>query len=173
VDAADVVDVVSALEGAGVEVWVEGGWGVDALLCYQRRPHKDLDLVVRTADAARTQSLLKSRGLLPVSGTPPTGYLTRDASGRAVDVRAVTFEPDGSAVYRAAEHDEWIYPPGAFEGRGSIAETDVRCLTADAQMLAHTGYAYIDKDVAEVWALHDAFETAIPSAYTATTRPNP
>jgi len=170
-DARDVVAVVSALEGTGVEVWVEGGWGVDALLGYQRRPHKDLDLVVRTADAERCQSLLKTHGFIPVSGTPPTGYLTRDVSGRAVDVRVVTFEPDGSAVYRADEPDEWIYPPGAFDGRGSIAEVEVRCLTAEGQMLAHTGYAYTDKDVAEVWALHDAFGTAIPSAYTATGRP--
>jgi hypothetical protein len=29
---AAVVELLSALEGAGVEAWLDGGWGVDALL---------------------------------------------------------------------------------------------------------------------------------------------
>jgi lincosamide nucleotidyltransferase A/C/D/E len=29
----DVLEVVGRLEAAGVEVWLDGGWGVDALLC--------------------------------------------------------------------------------------------------------------------------------------------
>jgi len=32
IGAGQVVEVVSALGGAGVTVWVDGGWGVDALL---------------------------------------------------------------------------------------------------------------------------------------------
>ena len=30
--AADVLEIVDLLEGVGVESWVDGGWGVDALL---------------------------------------------------------------------------------------------------------------------------------------------
>ena len=41
--AADVVEVIDALELAGVDVWVSGGWGFDALLEKQTRPHDDLD----------------------------------------------------------------------------------------------------------------------------------
>jgi lincosamide nucleotidyltransferase A/C/D/E len=36
VEAEDVVEVVAFLEGLGVEVWLDGGWGVDALLGRQR-----------------------------------------------------------------------------------------------------------------------------------------
>ena len=40
-----VPEVLGALDEAGVEAWLAGGWGVDALLGEQTRPHLDLDLV--------------------------------------------------------------------------------------------------------------------------------
>jgi lincosamide nucleotidyltransferase A/C/D/E len=36
--------------GAGLVVWLDGGWGVDALLGYRSRPHQDLDLVIARDD---------------------------------------------------------------------------------------------------------------------------
>ncbi len=50
VTAKDVLELLSALHRGGVEVWVDGGWGVDALLREQTRPHSDLDLVARLED---------------------------------------------------------------------------------------------------------------------------
>ncbi len=40
------VELLGQLEEAGVQVWVDGGWGVDALIGYQTREHDDLDLVI-------------------------------------------------------------------------------------------------------------------------------
>ena len=42
----DVVDLVDSLERAGVDVWLDGGWAVDAALARQTRAHDDLDVVV-------------------------------------------------------------------------------------------------------------------------------
>ena len=42
--AADALEIVDLLERVGVEPWVDSGWGVDALLGEQTRPHEDLDL---------------------------------------------------------------------------------------------------------------------------------
>ena len=36
--------VLDILERAGIEVWVDGGWGIDALLGLETRAHRDLDL---------------------------------------------------------------------------------------------------------------------------------
>jgi lincosamide nucleotidyltransferase A/C/D/E len=47
VNAYDVLDILDRLDVAGIEWWVDGGWGVDALLGAETRPHDDLDLVVR------------------------------------------------------------------------------------------------------------------------------
>ncbi len=44
--AQDVLEIVHRLEGAGVVVWLDGGWGVDALLGRQTRPHDDVDVII-------------------------------------------------------------------------------------------------------------------------------
>lgn len=41
---AEVVRVLEALELAGCRFWLEGGWGVDALVGHQTRPHRDVDI---------------------------------------------------------------------------------------------------------------------------------
>jgi lincosamide nucleotidyltransferase A/C/D/E len=49
--AADVVEILGWLGTASVDVWLDGGWGVDALVGEQTREHNDLDLIVRDAPA--------------------------------------------------------------------------------------------------------------------------
>ena len=51
--AQDVLEIVAYLDAAGVRVWLDGGWGVDALLGEQTRPHKDLDIVVEQGSTNR------------------------------------------------------------------------------------------------------------------------
>ena len=58
----DVALVVTALAEAGVAAWLDGGWGVDALLGEQTREHDDLDLVMALADAAAALEALASVG---------------------------------------------------------------------------------------------------------------
>jgi lincosamide nucleotidyltransferase A/C/D/E len=41
----DVLAVLAVLREAGAEVWVGGGWGIDALVGEQTRDHRDLDLM--------------------------------------------------------------------------------------------------------------------------------
>jgi Aminoglycoside-2''-adenylyltransferase len=36
--------VLNAVRSVGCRFWVEGGWGVDALVGHQTRPHRDVDL---------------------------------------------------------------------------------------------------------------------------------
>jgi lincosamide nucleotidyltransferase A/C/D/E len=50
VTAEDVVEVLEALERRGICSWVDGGWGVDALVGEQTRDHLDLDLAVDRRD---------------------------------------------------------------------------------------------------------------------------
>jgi Aminoglycoside-2''-adenylyltransferase len=43
---ADVLAVLDLAEESGVRLWVDGGWGADALLGEQTRKHGDLDVPV-------------------------------------------------------------------------------------------------------------------------------
>ena len=46
-----VLEILDRLRSHGVTASVDGGWGVDALVGRQTRPHEDLDLVVALGDA--------------------------------------------------------------------------------------------------------------------------
>lgn len=45
-EASEAARLAAALEDAGIAIWLDGGWGVDALVEGQTREHDDLDFVV-------------------------------------------------------------------------------------------------------------------------------
>jgi lincosamide nucleotidyltransferase A/C/D/E len=162
----DAVDVIAAFTAAGVDVWVEGGWGVDALVGAEGRPHKDLDLVVPLADAETVVQLLRARGFRYATGPRPSG-LYRDDDGRGVDIRAVAFDASGRGVYRAPGGTEDVYPADWLQGTGTISGVAVRCLTPEGQMALHAGYQPSDKDAHDVRLLHATFGLPLPAGYEA------
>ncbi len=62
IPAARVVETLTALEAAEVRSVVVGGWGVDALVGRQLRPHRDLDLIVDSAQVDRAGEVLLGLG---------------------------------------------------------------------------------------------------------------
>ena len=58
---ADVIDIYSTLGRLGIQIWIDGGWGVDALLHRQTRPHKDLDIVLEEQQLVAFERFLESR----------------------------------------------------------------------------------------------------------------
>ena len=68
----DVVEIVNALEREGIAVWLDGGWGVDALVGAQTRPHADLDLTVDRGQLERIQDKL-AKANIGVSDNVPQG----------------------------------------------------------------------------------------------------
>ena len=61
--ASSLVPLLELLDAAEIEHWLDGGWGVDALLKKQTRPHKDVDLVLRVADVPRLAEVLVQPGV--------------------------------------------------------------------------------------------------------------
>ena len=97
-NASDVLEVVHALHEHGVEVWLDGGWGVDALLGQQTRTHVDLDLALNRNDLQRAVRTLGQLGFIPDSAaTPglPARLVMRDAAGRQVDLHPLVFDRTG------------------------------------------------------------------------------
>jgi lincosamide nucleotidyltransferase A/C/D/E len=58
VTGASVIEVVRELERGDLVVWLDGGWGIDALLGRETRTHSDLDLVIDRNQVPRAQQLL-------------------------------------------------------------------------------------------------------------------
>jgi lincosamide nucleotidyltransferase A/C/D/E len=146
-DAAALYDVA---RNARVRCWVMGGWGVDALLGRQTRPHHDLDLLVLTDDLPQFDQAMTAAGFarrylwddenlwVTLDGVPwATAFVMSDAAERELDVHAVDLT-DGLAVAHCAV--PWTFGRGALDGIGVIDQAAVACLSVEAQLNAHVGY---------------------------------
>ena len=163
--ATDVVALLNAFEAAGVRVWIDGGWGVDALVGAQPRAHDDLDVVVGIDDVASVQNVLRRAGYAYRDREAPLSFMTVDGEGRQVDVHPVTFDADGNGLYQMDNGDTWTYPAAGLAGTGSIGGTRVRCLTPELQMRVHAGYELAAKDHDEIRILHERFGIVLPAGY--------
>jgi len=74
----NVVDTITLLSAAGVPVWLDGGWGIDALLGYQTRSHDDLDVVLAIEHISAVQQLLADKGFQLLEQEWPTRIVLRD-----------------------------------------------------------------------------------------------
>jgi lincosamide nucleotidyltransferase A/C/D/E len=154
--AEDVLVLLDLLDARGIAVWLDGGWGVDALLEEQTREHDDLDLVSSAPQLPELEAALARTGYAYAEG-PPTNPVYRDAAGRQVDVHPVVFTENGDGAYTMADGEVWLYPARGFEGSGAVLRRRVRCLSAEVQVLCHAGYELDDDDLHDLRALRERF----------------
>jgi len=160
---AALVELLQLFESAAIPVWLDGGWGVDALLQTQTRMHKDVDIILAVADVPKLQELLSEKGFIVREGKPPTSFVLANGAGLEIDVHAVTFDEDGNGVYRMQNGEDWIYPAEGFNGRGLVGELNVRCLSPTAQVLCHAhGYVPVEKDFCDMELLAECFGIELP-----------
>lgn len=163
--AADAVEILDRLEDAGIVVWLDGGWGVDAALETQTRSHDDLDVVVELHAVAALEETLGELGYGRVRGTPPLSIELTDDVGRQVDVHPVALDEAENGVYRMEDGEDWIYPASGFTGAGVISGRRARCLTPEVQLLCHTGYEPHRTSYEDVVALSRRFGLPVPEEY--------
>lgn len=149
--------ILALIDSVGVSSWLDGGWGVDALLKRESRLHVDIDLVIALEDAQKLVDRLTEQGFVRTRGRPPTCFVLSDSAHREVDVHPVTFTDTGDGLYLMENGRYWTYPAAGFSGAGEIDGCQVKCLSAEAQMLCHTGYQLDAEDVREMLALHEAY----------------
>jgi lincosamide nucleotidyltransferase A/C/D/E len=141
------VGLLQLFEKAGLSVWLDGGWGIDALLRTQTRIHRDVDIILPVTEAPKLQELLALQGFSVREGQPPNSFILADGAGLEVDVHAVTFDDEGNGIYRMQNGEDWIYPAEGFSGRGFVNGIGVQCLSAKSQVLCHAyGYVPTEKD---------------------------
>jgi lincosamide nucleotidyltransferase A/C/D/E len=164
----DLVEILDVLERSSIETWLDGGWGVDALLGEQTRPHQDVDLVTRIDDTARMRQALESRGIRLLRGELTSNFVLGDGARLEIDVHPVRFDAAGDGIYRMENGQDWIYPRAGFLGRGRVGSREVRCLTPEVQMLCHsTGYEPDATDFRDMRLLHERLGTALLPPYDA------
>ena len=159
------LQILDALTTAGVPAWVDGGWGVDALLGGQTREHEDLDLVIALDDAENARKALSPHGFSLTEDERPTRFVLVNADGRHVDFHTVVFDAEGGGVQRLQDGRSYRYPPEGFAGKGAIAGRPVPCLTPEVQIECHLGYQPTDKYRHDMRLLAHRFGLRLPPAY--------
>src|SRR4051812_30158081 len=96
--AEEVVAIYLLLKRAGVELWVDGGWSVDALLGQQTRSHKDLDIALRWKDIPTLREVLGARGYRDIQQESQWNFVLADDKGYEVDVHAFVRDEQGNVV---------------------------------------------------------------------------
>lgn len=161
-----VIELYTAFERLGLGVWVDGGWGVDALLGYQTRSHADLDIAIQQELVARLRSYLEANGYRDVerADTRPWNFVLGDQRGHDVDIHVIVLDRAGNGIYGPVEHGE-MYPAASLTGTGIVGGLPVRCISAECMVQFHTGYPLRPHDYADVAALCERFGIAYPDDY--------
>ena len=89
----DVVALLEMAEQIGVDIWIDGGWGIDALVGYQTRPHNDIDIFIEKQSADIFVNMLTNEGYQEVKTEYTTTDHTvwKDASDRIIDLHLFRF----------------------------------------------------------------------------------
>lgn len=162
---ADVLEVVGLLRRAGIDVWLDGGWGVDALLGEQTRDHSDLDLVAELDGMPHAIATLAAAGFQLTEDERPTRLVLRDGTGRQIDIHTVVFDEGGGGVQALPGERSYRYPPEGFSGMGSVGGERLPCLTAAVQIECHMGYEPTEKDRRDVPRLAERFGLRLTAPY--------
>src|ERR671912_2402141 len=109
-DPRSVLSVVASLQQAGIRVWLDGGWGIDALVGEQTREHDDLDCVIALSDAPIARDALAALGFAVSLDELPTRFVVRDRTDRRVDFHTVTFDDTGAATQHLRDDTMAPYP---------------------------------------------------------------
>lgn len=158
-----VLELLAALDSCGVTATLDGGWGVDALLGRETRPHEDLDLVVALGDAQRIRETLWTLGFELHEDHLPVRFALRGGCEQ-IDFHTVHFDPEGGGVQPQPGGGSFRYPPEGFV-MGRVAGAPVPCISAPVQILCHLGYDPTWKDAHDVLLLCSAFGLPVPEAY--------
>ena len=153
----DVLFVHTLLRKAGATVWIGGGWGIDALVGEQTRPHRDLDLMHPLDQEPAILAALAEAGFAETFDARPIRFVMSDRQGRELDLHPLRFAPDGSATQASPDPaNPFAYPAECFV-TGTIAGTSVPCLSAQQQVYFHQGYEPTDRDRHDMARLRAAF----------------
>ena len=159
--AKDVIEFLQLLDQNHIKVHIDGGWGVDALLGEQTRPHSDLDIAIEHIDVPVIRALLEARGYQDIlrDDTRDCNFILGDDQGHQIDIHTYTFDADGNLVFGVP------YPPESLTGRGSIRGYPVKCIPPEWMVKFHTGYKLDENDYRDVKVLCQRFGIEIPLEY--------
>lgn len=170
VRAEDAVRIYKLLAANNIPVWLTGGWGIDALLGEQTRPHKDLDVLMLLDDVVQMCELLDNEGFElyelwsenqwavdSYGNKTATAFVLQDPAGRQFDAHAMRLDEQGNGIPAWEAPDEFIFTKQNLSGVGTIEGVPVQCITPESQIACHVGYELPEVQNRDLVLLHEKF----------------
>lgn len=160
----EVLRVLDALEAVGIRAGISGGWGIDALLRRETRPHGDVDLGVGTGDVDHAIEAMRPLGYAVTLDERPARVVLQSDVGQ-VDLHPIVWDASGVGVQTGLAGELFDYPAGSLDAEGEIAGRTVRCATPELQLSFHTRYEPREHDRRDMAALAAEFGLPLPPSY--------
>lgn len=162
----EVVSFYQELEKLGINIWLDGGWGTDALAGEQTRIHGDLDIIIQKKDADKVRSILESRGykIIPRDDLSELNFHLQDQNGHEIDFTVIEFDEEGNGIYGPRENNE-MNPADSFKGVGRINGQEIRCVSLEYAIKFKLDHEIGKHDAEDVRILCEKFGLEVPSRY--------
>lgn len=157
--AEEVLKIYNLLKENDITSHVDGGWGIDALLGRQTRPHNDLDIAVARNDVEKLRNVLKDYKEKKKDGSTEWNFILEDQESHEIDVHVFEFDDKGNNVYGIE------YPKDSLTGVGTINGVTVNCIAAEYVIKFHENYEPKEKDLQDIKALCEKFDLKHPKNY--------
>ena len=155
----DAERIIGMFEDAEVGIFIDGGWGIDALLGYESRKHNDIDIFIEAVNKNNAVEILKGNGYHEIA----MGYTTschsvwQDGNSRIIDLHIFSYDIDHNLIFEGEK-----YPKDVFAGSGRIGNREVICIAPSYQVQFHLGYDRDENDIKDVLLLCETFNLEIP-----------
>ena len=159
---ADVLKIYNRFKESGIDIWIVGGWCVDALVGKQTREHDDLDIAVNQKDNAKLRQLLLNDGYKeePRSDSSEFMYVMTNDTGQSVDVHAFEYDEDGKIICGIE------FPFGSLTETGFINGQKVNCVEPEFMLRFISWYEPREKDIHDIKVLCEKFGFESPPEWT-------
>jgi lincosamide nucleotidyltransferase A/C/D/E len=157
----DVIEIIKGLNEAGVKIWVDGGWCVDALVGRGLREHGDLDIAVSRSDENSMRDWLAARGFTESQSPDKSAwnYVLGDDKGRLIDIHVFEFDDTGNHIYGVE------YPRESLTGRATLGDLEIHCIAPEWMYRFKTAYNPAPKDIVDIHALAEKYGYDIPTTH--------
>ncbi len=148
----------SQLAELGVKIWLDGGWGVDALVGHQTRPHSDLDIVIQKKDLPKLMNWFKQNHFFAIQrgDTTAHNFMYGDKLARLIDVHVIEFDDLGNGIYGPKANHQ-MFPAASLTGKGKVGKTQVNCISSEWVIKFHSGYELRDTDTHDLNLIKNMF----------------
>lgn len=162
VSVTDVKQILQLAMEAEIKVFLDGGWGVDALIGYETRTHNDIDIFVEKKDYHKFIQIIKDNGFyeIKMEYTTTSHTVWEDENKRIIDLHCFEYTDDDKILYEGN-----CFPLETFTGRGKVEDIEVSCIEPYSQVMFHLGYEFDENDMHDVKLLCETFHIEIPDAY--------